>query len=153
MGSLLPAFVLAAALPASGPTPACSPAAGDDWVQLSDTQASPDLVKALSDEEPIPERIKCVEAVFTNSGLDVVTESQWGLVLGIVVSRDGRVERFRIFDKPPLPINFQGPLSEALSRWRFEPWTEDGQPVATCHVFLLMKPMGHRVSKTCDDGR
>ncbi len=124
-----------------------------EWVQLTSTQSPEDDVLEGVVKGRLPLRMTCAEAIFTDSGLDVVTESQWSLVLQIVIGSAGLVERFRIVYRPKLGIELEGPVAKALAEWRFEPALSAGKRVPVCRFFSMSKPMGSRSSDTCLESR
>ncbi len=120
-----------------------------EWVQLTSIQSPEDAVLDGVVKGHLLSRTTCAEAIFTESGLDVVTESQWSLVLQAVIGSAGVVERFRIVYRPKLGIDFEAPVAKAIAEWRFEPAFSDGKQVPFCTFFSISKPMGSRSSDTC----
>ena len=154
IGTLLVALPAAVAGPLPSAGSICAqPMADSDWMLVADEQTPARLVHAVSYEELQPRRTRCVEAVFSDSGLDTVTESQWTLVLAVVVGADGRVERFRVVRKAPVPVDTTGPLLEALRQWRFRASKGGGARAATCCVLELSKPLGRNASEACGSDR
>ncbi len=120
-----------------------------NWVSVLKAQTPDHLVYTAAEGRNRPKLIECTEAVFTESGLDVVTESQWILVLGVVVNRKGLAERFKVLRRPLMNIDLEGPLTQALKGWRYHPVAENGEAVAVCDIVVIKKPLGYRSSSNC----
>jgi hypothetical protein len=150
-------LTLGVTVPLSGQTPRddrISPcdlatSGASDWMMLSERQSPPRLVIAAEHLPRKMELIACAEAIYTESGLDSVTESQWTLVLVVVVSPEGMVERFRILHQPPIGTDLRGPTKEALRQWRYRPVMFKGAVHPICLAIALPKPLGSRASAAC----
>jgi Gram-negative bacterial TonB protein C-terminal len=120
-----------------------------DWMIISEKQSSPDLIIAAEDLPRTMERIACAEFVYTDSGLDAVTESQWTLVLAVVIDPEGAVERFRIIRQPRMGTDLLEPTKKALKQWRYRPAIVEGEARPVCLTLALPKPLGSRASTVC----
>ena len=120
-----------------------------DWVLISKRQSPPSLVIAAELLPGKMELITCSEAVYTDRGLDVVTESQWTLVLKAVIAPEGIVERFKILNQPQIRTDLLEPTRQALSQWRYRPVVLEGKTRPICLTLALNKPLGSRTSTAC----
>ena len=116
---------------------------------LTEKQSPPESVIAAERLPKTMELIACAEAIYTESGLDVVTESQWTLILTIVVNPEGMVERFRILRQPPIGADLLGPTKEALRQWRYRPVMFEGAVHPICLALALPKPLSSMASAAC----
>jgi hypothetical protein len=120
-----------------------------DWMFISEKQSPPDLIIAAKHLPRPMELIACAEAVYTDSGLDVVTESQWALVLTVVIDPEGMVEKFRIIRQPRIGIDLLGPTKQALRQWRYQPVMLEDEARPICLTLALPKPFGSVSSAAC----
>ena len=129
----------------------CDPAmpGAGDWMIISERQSPPDVVVAAELLPGTMELLACSEAVFTDSGLDAVTESQWTLVLKAVIDAEGKVERFKIIHKPPIGTDLLEPTKQALRQWRYRPVVLEGKARPICLTLALPKPLGSKDSAAC----
>jgi hypothetical protein len=121
-----------------------------DWIRITPVQADTSAVVKL-ERSRHPTLVTCREASFTSTGLDVVTESQFTLVLTAVVDRSGQVQRFRVDHKPPLPIDFFATaLRDALKDWRYSRLEREQPGEAFETTFTLFKPLGSARTSGCE---
>jgi hypothetical protein len=120
-----------------------------DWIIISEKQSPPGLIIAAEHLPRAVELIACAEAVYTESGLDAVTESQWTLVLAVVIDPEGAVERFRIIHQPRIGTDLLGPTKQALRQWRYRPVMVEGEAHPICLTLALPKPRGSMGSAAC----
>jgi protein TonB len=64
----------------------------------------------------------------------------WKKILGVevLVTRTGEVAEARVRD--PVAPEVDAAYVEAVKRWRFQPATRDGSPVAACHTLTFVVP-------------
>jgi hypothetical protein len=124
-----------------------------DWMIISEKQSPPDLIIAAEHLPGTMELIACAEAVYTDSGLDAVTESQWTLVLAVVIDPEGAVERFRIIRQPQIGTDLLGPTKQALRQWRYRPVMVEGEARPICLTLALPKPRGSMASAACGSAK
>jgi hypothetical protein len=125
---------------------------GDHWVRLSTKQTPPRGVVRV-DYRHAPRRTACQEVAFASNGADVISESQFTLIVEVVVNRSGRVERFRFARKPPWPIDFEGPVGAALSAWRYDSAWSHPRGDALEFAIAMGKPNGASKTQACEPER
>ena len=91
----------------------------DGWVPLTAHQTKPDAVVRLR-ESLQPALNTCREVAFKSTGIDIISESQFTLVVIAVVDRGGAIQRFRIAQRPPIELAFTKLVGQALAIWRYE---------------------------------
>ena len=121
----------------------------DGWVVLSEALSSESEIVDAHELPVFPRQLECREAVFPTSGMDAVTESQWGVVVEIVVASDGLVERFRILRPSILSIDTVNPVAKALRYWRYESCEVGGVLKPFRMYASLWKPHGAGVTSYC----
>jgi hypothetical protein len=120
----------------------------EDWVRLTAQQTKPSAVIRFSDSQQ-PTLNQCREATFESNGLDLVSESQFTLIVIAVVDRGGKIQRFRIARKPSFKLDLTTPVRRALATWRYEALKAGQLGDAFERVILLAKPMGARQTSAC----
>jgi hypothetical protein len=119
-----------------------------EWVPVATKQIGADEVVKL-DSALKPVLATCQEIQFASSGLDVVSESQFSVVIELVVDRTGGVARFRVLRKPELPIEFTKPLQTALAKWRYSAIPAQQRGAAFSFVEVLSKRLGTALTDDC----
>ena len=120
-----------------------------DWIRLTTEQTPPSDVIRI-DYRQIPPLDACEDVTFPSSGMDFISESQFILILEVVVDGTGRIERFRQLRQiPSWDPKLNGPIKAALAQWRYrvtEPTRADN---ALGFVITLSKLGGMRTTDDC----
>ena len=134
------------------PETVCAELAPDhEWIHLTGEETDDRSIVSLGSHDSPPKRTDCSEALFTESGSDVVTEWQWSVVAALIVSSAGTVERFKVLYRPRLRVVVDEPIATALKLWRYEPLRRLGEPVAFCDIVVFTKKRGDRSSSVCGE--
>jgi hypothetical protein len=126
------------------------PTAGlGDWIQVTAEQTPGSGVTRIEPRRA-PPLDACEDVTFPSSGMDFISESQFTLILEVVVDRTGRIERFRqVHQFPGWNPKLNGPIKAALAQWRYrvtEPTRPDN---AVGFVITLSKAGGMRTTDDC----
>ena len=103
----------------------------------TDTRSQPRLAGTGGVTVPTPIADTVVEPVLPEGAGQVLAEGStvW-VVLRVLVTRDGAVERVEVIQAPPDDPGFAPALVEAVSQWRFEPARLRGRPVDAWHTLV-----------------
>jgi hypothetical protein len=126
------------------------PTAGlGDWIHLTAEQTPGSGVTRIGPRR-VPPLDACEDVTFPSSGMDFISESQFILILEVVVDGTGRIERFRQMRQiPNWDPKLNGPIKAALAQWRYrvtEPTRADN---ALGFVITLFKLGGMRTTDDC----
>ena len=126
-----------------------APVGVGDWIRLTTEQTPPSGVIRV-DYRQVPPLEVCEEVAFPSSGLDYISESQFTLILEVVVSRGGRIERFRLANAPPgWNKNLNAPIQAALGKWRYRTTEPKPSTDALGFAVTLSKRGGARTTENC----
>ncbi|MDX1996278.1 MAG: hypothetical protein SF066_01055 [Thermoanaerobaculia bacterium] len=118
------------------------------WVKIRDPVGSglPPVGKAHPTD---PQLVSCLEAGLIPEHQAALADYQFLLVAELSIDETGQVWRFRVLRKPPVGLEFERQLAQALAEWRFRPGQVDDRNAATKVVVTLPKKRGSMATRAC----